>query len=132
MIDLANIHMCGEIVWGTADCCTGACDVFHDLHGIDPMWPLRGTYSTQRGAYREITSRGGWVQMTLDLADASGLVEGCGDVGELGLTLPGTGTLGDGRMLAVSVGELGWILRSDLGYVLSRDDVIERSWMCPR
>lgn len=132
VIDLANAHMSGEIVWGKSDCCTGACNIFRDLHGIDPMWPLRGTYRSRVGAYHQIASRGGWVQMATDLARTSGLNYGSGAVGEIGLTKRGIGAIGDGRMLAISAGELGWILRSDLGYVISRDDVVERSWVCPR
>ena len=50
-------------VWGEADCCTAACDVFQALHGVDPMASLRGVYRTKIGAQRAIVARGGWMAM---------------------------------------------------------------------
>lgn len=106
--------------WGVADCCTSACDVFHRLHGIDPMQSLRGSYSTRTGAVRAITSRGGWVKMSGDLARDAGLVEGTGVAGEIGLVMS------EGQLcLAVSTGAV-WIGKSMTG--LASVSVCERSW----
>lgn len=60
--------MAGPFVWGRSDCCTSACDIYARLHGIDPMAPLRGRYSTARGAYRLIKAYGGWLPMFRELA----------------------------------------------------------------
>ena len=128
IINLAETHMSGEIVWGTRDCCTGACDIFQSLHGIDPMWPLRGLYETKYGAYREIKSRGGWLEMTTSLANTCGLVSGDGSFGEIGVTREGVANLAGGRALAISGGDLGWIIRTEMGYAIIKHQFIERSW----
>lgn len=128
IIKLADDHMSGEIVWGTRDCCTGACDVFHALYGVDPMWPLRGSYDTKYGAYREITARGGWLDMTTRLADLCALFDGDGSFGEIGVTKQGVANLTGGRALAVSGGNLGWIVRTEMGYAIIKRHFIERSW----
>lgn len=132
LIGLAETHMSGEIVWGSRDCCTGACDIFHDLYGIDPMWPLRGNYNTKRGAYREIASRGGWLEMTTQLADLSGLIDGGGAFGDIGVTVQGAANLAGGKALAISGGDIGWIIRTEMGYALIKHQFIERSWSWQR
>lgn len=132
IIQLANDHMSGQIVWGTRDCCTGACDVFNALHGIDPMWPLRGLYDTKYGAYREITAWGGWLDMTTSLAALSGLTDGDGSFGEIGVTVQGAANLAGGKALAISGGDLGWIIRTEMGYALIKHEFIERSWSWQR
>jgi len=85
VIALVDRIYAGPIVWGVSDCCTRACDVFAALHGVDPMAPLRGRYSSAAEALHMIRSRGGWLRMCNDLADAAGLVRGRGDVGALAL-----------------------------------------------
>ena len=128
ILNLANDHMLGEIEWGVRDCCTGACDVFLSLFGVDPMAPLRGSYSTKFGAYRQINQRGGWSRMTEDLAVSSGLLSGVGGLGELGLTRQGVANYSGGRALAICAGEIGWIIKAEMGYVLRGFNAIERSW----
>lgn len=71
--------------WGEADCCTAASDVFLRLHGIDPMAPLRGSYSTAKGAARIILARGGFVEMAAGMASEAGLRGGIGEPGEVGV-----------------------------------------------
>lgn len=89
--DLALRMMAGPFVWGHADCCTSACDVFAKLHGIDPMAPLRGRYSTARGAYRLITRAGGWFPLFRDLAQTADLtLTHSWGVGRLALARVGT------------------------------------------
>lgn len=66
-------HFDGPFVWGLSDCCTCACDAFAARHGIDPMAPLRGRYSTAREALALITAWGGWQGMFAALAQRSGL-----------------------------------------------------------
>ncbi|WP_397544909.1 DUF6950 family protein [Roseicitreum antarcticum] len=51
-MDAVLTHMRGPFVWGASDCCTSASDVFQALHGVDPMAPLRGQYTTEAGAWR--------------------------------------------------------------------------------
>ena len=113
--------MGGPIVWGASDCCTAACDVFARLHGVDPMAPLRGLYTTEAGAIRLIRSRGGWVRMCRGLAVAAGLRAGDGAPGELGLLCNG------GRFtLAVSVGAGLWAGRVEGGFATTAGMV--ESW----
>lgn len=131
MIDILKIadkHMSGEIVWGQRDCCTGACDVFMELYGFDPMLPLRGTYSTKFEARREILRRGDWINMTIELANLCGLSDGTGGFGEIGLTKAGRANMAGGRALAISGGDMGWIVRCDTGYAVTKMDIIDRSW----
>ena len=71
VIDLVDRIYAGPIVWGSSDCCTRACDVFAALHGVDPMAPLRGRYSSAAEALHMIRARGGWLRMCNDLADAA-------------------------------------------------------------
>jgi len=66
-------HFEGPFVWGRSDCCTCACDAFAARHGIDPMAPLRGRYSTAREALALIADWGGWHGMFAALAQRSGL-----------------------------------------------------------
>lgn len=93
----------GPMVWGVSDCCACACDVFHALHGVDPMAPLRGAYRSERGAQVVIAKRGGWLAMAQDLADLAGLKNGQCAAGEL-ILLPVSGgctlTIGLGHGLA--------------------------------
>ena len=98
--------------WGVADCCTAACDVFARLHGIDPMAPLRGRYSTRLGAGRLIARHGGWQAMGDALAARSGLVVmEEGRPGDLGLIDAGGGTLALGICTAPGV----WAGKSESG-----------------
>lgn len=128
VIELADVHMSGEIVWGSRDCVTGACDIFHDLHGVDPMREHRGCYSDKWGAYRWINHFGGWALMTDMVFGVAGLVEGDGSRGEIGLTVTGCANLARGKSLAVSAGDIGWITRTQMGYAVIKSDFIERSW----
>jgi len=98
-------------VWGTADCCTSACDVFLRLWGVDPMQPLRGLYASKDEATAIIRARGGWRRMAQGLADAAGLVGGCGEAGEIGLV-----RLNDGFALGVALGHGQWAGPVDGGF----------------
>lgn len=72
--------------WGKSDCCTGACDVFLRLHGVDPMHDLRGRYASRQGALRIIASFGGFVPMVKAFALKLGLREGVAVPGAIGVT----------------------------------------------
>lgn len=113
--------MAGPIVWGASDCCTAACDVFQRLHGVDPMAPLRGVYTTEAAALRLIRSRGGWLRMCRGLAVAALLAPGRGEAGELGLLCNG------GRFtLAVGLGGGWWAGRIEGGFATTQGMV--ESW----
>jgi hypothetical protein len=113
--------MTGPIVWGRSDCCAAACDVFALLHGVDPMAPLRGVYTSEAQALRLIRARGGWVQMCEGLARAALLVPGTGAAGELGLLCL------DGRFtLAVGVGGGMFAVRIEGGFATTAGQVA--SW----
>jgi hypothetical protein len=90
--------------WGAADCCTAACDVFAVLHGVDPMAPLRGRYSSRKGALRQVARHGGWHAMAEELAARAGLVPSDGQPGDIALIMTGdTPALGiciEGRVFA--------------------------------
>ncbi len=109
--------------WGSADCCTSACDVFSALWGIDPMAPLRGRYSDRRGAVGLIRARGGWSEMAADLAEQAGLRPGIGGPGELALI--GAGRL-DAFALAIGLGGGRWGARVEGG--LRTVTEVVRSW----
>lgn len=79
----------GPLIWGVSDCCTRACDVFAEMHGIDPMAPLRGLYSGPVEAMRIIAGHGGWLPMVDGLCRAAGLRAGAVGPGTLGLVRRG-------------------------------------------
>lgn len=112
--------------WGAADCCTAACDVFQRLHGIDPMVPLRGRYSSRLGAARLIARHGGWLAMGDALAARAGLVVTDGRPGDLGLIDAGGGVLALGVCTAPGV----WAGKSEAGMATVRS--VRRAWSCPR
>ena len=109
--------------WGAADCCTAACDVFLRLHGVDPMAPLRGRYSSRVGALRMIALEGGWQAMAQGLADRAGLVASGGRAGDIGLI-----RVGDTLALGICT-EVGWVGKSEQGLASSE---MVRAWSCPR
>lgn len=77
--------MSGEFVWGECDCTTAASEVFRRLYGIDPMGPLRGAYDSAQGAARLVRAYGGFEALCAQRAQASGLREGIGEPGEIGM-----------------------------------------------
>lgn len=103
--------------WGEADCCTSACDVFQRLHGIDPMAPLRGAYSSRAEADALIQQNGGLEPLVALLTARAGLHEGVGGEGELGV--------GETRCLLIGVGH-GWVAKTANGFCTMPRAV--RSW----
>ena len=103
--------------WGEADCCTSACDVFLRLHGVDPMEPLRGAYSSRTGADLLIDGGGGMEALAVSLARLAGLREGIGGAGEIGV--------GEARCFLIGTGE-GWVGKTANGFATVPRAV--RSW----
>jgi hypothetical protein len=106
--------------WGAADCCTAACDVFLRLHGIDPMEPLRGRYSSRLGALRLIAQEGGFLAMGDRLAARAGLVECEGAAGDIGVIRDATGVLALGIRT-----ESGWVGKTERGLATAQ---MMRAW----
>ena len=99
--------------WGVADCCTAACDVFVRLHGLDPMQPLRGRYSTEMGAARHIARAGGWLAMGDALAARAALVLTSAPVaGDIGVIRDAAGRLA----LGICVGDGMWAGKTERGF----------------
>lgn len=114
-------------VWGRADCCTAACDVFARLWGVDPMGPLRGSYDSAFGAGRAIRVHGGWQAMAQGLADRAGLVASA-RVGALGLGVV-PGAVG-GRALVIHAAPGVWLGKTMTGCATVRE--VEASWCVAR
>ncbi|MFN6976942.1 MAG: DUF6950 family protein [Gemmobacter sp.] len=116
---LALRLMDGPFVWGQADCCTAACDVFAALTGTDPMAPLRGRYSTERGALRIIRRAGGWHALIDALAAGAGLARCAPAAGALTLVRTQAGlALGvviESGMIAAKAADGAAILPADHG-----------------
>lgn len=109
--------------WGLADCCTGACDAFAALHGVDPMAVLRGRYDSAMSAARVIAAEGGFAAMVARLATAAALTETTGDEpGAIGIVRasPRMGQLG------LCVGPRAWAVKSRRGYAVAPR--VERGW----
>lgn len=108
--------------WGVADCCTAACDVFARLHGLDPMEPLRGRYSTRMGALRQIARRGGWLAMGNALAARAGLQHvPTGLPGDIGIIRDAQGVLALGIRT-----EMGWAGKTETG--MATVPQVMRAW----
>lgn len=84
-------RMGGPWAWGLADCCSSATAVFADLHGIDLMAGLRGTYRGAGGAARLIRDEGGMMLIADRTAAFHGLRPTAGRPGDIGLVLGGAG-----------------------------------------
>lgn len=116
-------------VWGVADCCTAACDVFADLWGVDAMACLRGRYRTAIGAARQIAHLGGWQEMCDGLAEAAGLFPSDGRPGDLGLSrggeAVGAAALG-GHCLMICISAGAWAGKTESGFAMRAD--VEKAW----
>jgi len=93
----ARAHMSGRFQWGTADCCTAACDAFAALRGVDPMMALRGRYASVEEARRVMPA-------DLDAFDAlaasAGLAVSAPRPGAIGL-VPWSGPVGFALVLCL-------------------------------
>ena len=112
--------------WGAADCCTAACDVFHALHGVDPMATVRGGYDDAVSAARLIRSWGGFPEMAEALARTACLVQSNGQSGDIGLSAPGDAGGPDGRAMLICIEPGAWAGKSELGYTILPN--AERCW----
>ncbi|AOF91407.1 hypothetical protein [Sinorhizobium sp. RAC02] len=112
--------------WGSTDCCFAACDVFADLHGIDPMAPVRGSYVDVIGAARLLKNYGGFASMAVALAGAAGLIVSDGRTGDIGLSSAGVGMGPERRCLLICAKPGVWAGKTELGYGIIRN--AERSW----
>ena len=112
--------------WGATDCCLTACDVFAELHGIDPMAPVRGAYADVIGAARLLRTYGGFVSMAEALMGAAGLTVSDGRTGEIGLSSAGVGQGPERRCLLICVEPGVWVGKTELGYGIVRN--AERCW----
>ena len=123
MMALALAVMYRDWQWGSADCCTAACDVFLRAWGVDPMAELRGTYDSEGGAARAIVARGGWLAMAQGLADDAGLVRSdrAGALG-LGVVPEAFG----GRALVIQASPGVWLGKTLTGCKTVQD--VEASW----
>ncbi|MCC0809201.1 hypothetical protein FPV16_23890 [Methylobacterium sp. W2] len=100
--------------WGTSDCCLAASDWMLACRGIDPAAPLRGRYTTMRGALRHIRRLGGFEAMVSDLMRDAGFVE---------TTEPKIGDVGvvdsdQGQALAIRT-QIGWAVKGVNGFVVA-------------
>jgi hypothetical protein len=114
-----------EWKWGSADCCTAACEAFALLHGLDPMEAHRGTYDDERGAVALVARLGGWEALCASHADAAGLRE-CppllAPLGALGLARIGTR-----HSMTLKVGAASWAGKGRRGFILITAGVL-RAW----
>lgn len=126
VMEVVDRIMSVEWVWGTADCCASGCDVFAELHGIDPMARIRGAYASAGDAARLIKTWGGFPAMVEALADQSGLIISEGLPGEIGLSAPYDSGGPDGRSLLICIEPGAWAGKTQFGYgVIS---TAERCW----
>ncbi len=125
VMDAVDRIMSARWVWGMADCCTSACDVFRVLHGIDPMGPVRG-YADAMGAARLIKSYGGFLPMADALAGAAGLSTSDGVPGDIGVSSIGAAEGPERRALLICIGPGAWAGKTELGYAIIGN--AERCW----
>lgn len=126
----ARALMMEPFAWGTHDCCTGACDVFEALYGVDPMASLRGQYGSQAAADTAVDAFGGFVAMCVALAGQAGLVrvDTGTRAGDIGVTAAGVHEP-DRRALAIAAGPACWACKSPRGLTIVKN--VEISWRLP-
>lgn len=117
----AERSMSGRFRWGVSDCCTGACDAFEILWGVDPMAPLRG-YRKGVEARAWIASFGGFGPMVTTLTGRAGLVTATngsrpGDLGHF------VGWKPRQDALAICVGG-GWAIKSHTGLSIVKTGIV--------
>lgn len=118
--------MSARLDWITSDCCRSACDVFHALHGIDPMAALRDRYCDAMGAARIIKSFGGFVAMAEALAAGSSLIVSDGRPGDIGVSARGAAEWFERRALLICIESGAWAGKTDRGYAIIGN--AERCW----
>lgn len=111
--------------WGVSDCCLFAADWVLALAGHDPAGGIRGTYTTQHGAWATVRRLGGLVK----IAARSGW-------GRADAPAPGAiAILGDRlRVLGVCTGD-GWLIKgASIGVTYLHRPIIGQIWgaPCPR
>lgn len=127
VMDSVDRIMSCPLEWGISDCCTSACDVFQDLHGIDPMRHVRGSYSTPGGAARLFIAWGGFMALVQAMARQTGLIIGHGEPGEIGLSSTGNSGTPDGRTLLICIEPGAWAGKTENGYaILSNAEICWR------
>lgn len=126
VVGLVARVFCVPHVWGQSDCCTAASDVFADLHGIDPMAPLRGTYASAEQAAAAVAALGGWRKMCAALADQAGLTPSGWSLGGLALVRLPDG----GRGLAIGYPGGVWAAKIEgAGFVTLPENRKVLSWV---
>jgi hypothetical protein len=128
LVTAALAGMDGPVIWGRTDCCAAACDLYHDLRGIDPLAPLRGRYATALEAARLIRAGGGFLALARRLAREAGLVRVLPRAGALGLTEAGVAAGPEGRALAICLGPGAWAAKGEDGATILSDAAICEAW----
>lgn len=113
--------------WGWHDCFTFVANWIVLCHGIDPLAPWRGRYSTARGAQRHIMRGGGdLVSAASTPLEASGFVPtdapALGDVGV---------SMGEHSQAFVIRAGTGWVGLAPRGIVASSAIVALKAWTLP-
>lgn len=116
--------------WGVSDCSMAAADVFLGLWGVDPMTPHRGIYSDAMGAVRLIRSYGGFASIAAASARMTGLVDGSGMPGEIGISVSGAASGPEGRAMLICIEPGAWAGKTELGYAVLPQ--AERCWRVAR
>ncbi len=114
--------------WGSADCCTSACDVFLALQGLDPMAALRGKYDGAISAARLIRQRGGFVAVAEAMAHTTGLQVSNAQPGDIGLSMSGMAEGPERRALLICVQPGQWAGKTVQGFAIL--PMAERGWSC--
>jgi hypothetical protein len=121
----ARAIMARPFAWGSADCMTSACAVFHALHGIDPLASFQQTYSTLGEAMRILRDAGGyasWCRHTFDLPQTDSP-----DTGDLVLIRAGR-PWGAALVICIVPGEYAG--KAGTGVAVLRGEMKE-AWTCP-
>lgn len=109
-------------VWGSEDCCLFACDWVLSQRAVDPARRYRGSYRTERGAYRVIRRAGGFLAMVEAEMAAAGLMETSdplpGDVGVVET---------EQREALAICSRVGWVAKAPRGIVAASFKLI-KAW----
>lgn len=105
-------------VWGQSDCATSASTVYQALWGIDPIGPVRGTYSDAIGASKLTRNWGGMYRMVETFCLIAGLRPSGAVPGAVGISPEGASKFTESRTALICIQPGVWAGKTHDGFAI--------------